>query len=131
MSFEDTIKETSARLEKSLDKLGQPVKPYLPALSRFLVVATFYEDSLRIMVQWSDQRSYLEEDRGFPKGISHMFLLLNVFAMLIFSSTLIAKKHVSTSVCVLAGVIVSQAIGYGLVFNMVSFGLRLFKNRTE
>ncbi|KAI8637072.1 SURF4 family-domain-containing protein [Parasitella parasitica] len=121
MSFEETIRETSARIEKTLDTLGQPVKPYLPALSRFLVVATFYEDSLRIMVQWSDQRSYLEGDRGFPRGISHLFLILNVFAMLIFSSTLIAKKHVSVSVYVLAGVIVSQAVCYGLVFNMVFF----------
>ncbi|GAN10764.1 ER to Golgi transport-related protein [Mucor ambiguus] len=121
MSFQDTVREASARLEKTLDTLGQPVKPYLPAISRFLVVATFYEDSLRILVQWSDQRSYLEGDRGFPRGISHMFLLLNVLAMSIFSSTLIAKKHVGTSVCVLAGVIVSQAIGYGLVFNFGFF----------
>ncbi|CEP11818.1 hypothetical protein [Parasitella parasitica] len=121
MSFEETIRETSARIEKSLDTFGHPVKPYLPALSRFLVVATFYEDSLRIIVQWSDQKGYLEGDRGFPRGISHLFLLLNVFAMLIFSSTLIAKKHVSTSVYVLSGVIASQALGYGLVFDMVFF----------
>lgn len=114
------LRDTSAQIEKTLDTYGQPVKPYLPALSRFLVVATFYEDSLRILFQWSDQRYFLERTRGFPWGISHIFLLLNVFAMLSFSSTLIAKKHVSLSVSVLAGVIVCQALGYGLVFDLVS-----------
>ncbi|KAI8987520.1 SURF4 family-domain-containing protein [Mycotypha africana] len=118
MSFEETVKTASARIENALDSLGQPIKPYLPALSRFLVVATFYEDALRIIVQWSDQTRYLEAGRGFPKGLSHIFLLSNIIAMLVFSSTLIAKRHVSISVYALAGVIVSQAIGYGLVFDM-------------
>lgn len=120
-SFEQSLKETSAQLEKTLDTVGQPIKPYLPALSRFLVVATFYEDSLRILLQWSDQRYFIENSRGFPKGLSHLFLILNVVAMVTFSSTLIAKKHVSLSVSVLAGVIVSQALGYGLVFDMVKW----------
>jgi hypothetical protein len=43
-----------------------------------------------------------------------------VVAMTVFSSTLIAKRHVSLSVSVLSGVIVFQAIAYGLVFSMVS-----------
>jgi hypothetical protein len=119
-SIEDFVRQTSAKVENILDIIGQPIKPYLPALSRFLVVATFYEDSLRIMLQWSDQRNFLESSRGFPVVISFLFLLANVVAMTVFSSTLIAKRHVSLSVSVLSGVIVFQAIAYGLVFSMVS-----------
>jgi hypothetical protein len=119
-SFEESIRQTSAKVEKVLDTVGQPIKPYLPALSRFLVVATFYEDALRIILQWSDQRQYLESSRGFPAVISFLFLIANVMAMLVFSSTLIAKRHVSLSVSVLAGVIVSQALAYGLLFEKVS-----------
>lgn len=118
--FEECIRQTSAKIENTLDIVGQPVKPYLPALSRFLVVVTFYEDALRIIVQWSDQRDFLESSRGFPVVFSFLFLIANVLAMVLFSSTLIAKRHVSVSVSVLLGVIVSQALGYGLVFNKVS-----------
>jgi hypothetical protein len=120
MSFEKQVRETSGFIEEKLDTLGQPIKPYLPAMGRFLVVATFYEDALRIIIQWFDQRYFLENDRGFPVVVSHLFLMFNVIAMLVFSSTMIAKRHVSLSVGVLVAVIVSQAIGYGLVFDSVS-----------
>lgn len=36
---------------------------YLPAIGRFLIVVTFLEDALRIVTQWSDQLSYLNEHR--------------------------------------------------------------------
>lgn len=118
LTLEENIRQTSAKLESTIDTSGQPIKPYLPALSRFLVVVTFYEDALRILLQWSDRRRFLEGDRGFSQFISRSFLLLNVVVMLTFSSSM--KKHVNVSVYTLSAVIVSQAIGYGLVFNLVS-----------
>ncbi|RCH88113.1 hypothetical protein CU098_009463 [Rhizopus stolonifer] len=124
MDVQQTIKQVSSRLEDAIDTVGQPVKPYLPALSRFLIVVTFYEDALRILCQWSSQHDFLAYTRGFPAGLSHLFLLLNVLAMIVFSSAIVAKRHVSISVYALAGVIVSQAIGYGLLFDMVF----LFRN---
>lgn len=30
------------------------------------------------MTQWSDQLYYLQKVRGFPWGLSHIFLLVNV-----------------------------------------------------
>ncbi|KAI7900372.1 SURF4 family-domain-containing protein [Cokeromyces recurvatus] len=121
MSFEQTIKQVSSQIEDVLDILGQPIKPYLPALSRFLVVVTFYEDAIRMIVQWTDQRQYLEYHRNFPPVISHLFLLFNIISMSTFSSTLIAKRHINLSVSVLISVIVFQALGYGLMFDMVFF----------
>jgi hypothetical protein len=32
----------------------------------------------RILTQWSDQLYYLQRHRGFPWGLSHLFLLINV-----------------------------------------------------
>jgi hypothetical protein len=77
-----TVKEQmetfSRKAEDVLDTIGQPLKPYIPVMSRFLIVATFLEDSLRILMQWSDQITFMEHTRGFPKGLSHIFLGLNV-----------------------------------------------------
>jgi hypothetical protein len=39
------------------------VNRYLPAVGRFLIVVTFLEDALRILTQWSDQLTYLQDYR--------------------------------------------------------------------
>ncbi|GAN02141.1 SURF4-domain-containing protein [Mucor ambiguus] len=103
------MKSTSERAEHALGLLGSPIKPHLPAVSRFLVVATFYEDAMRILYQWSDQILYLEKVRHFPGYTASIFLGFN------------AVRQVGPSVAVLAFVIISQAIAYGLVFDLMFF----------
>jgi ER-derived vesicles protein len=48
------------QIEDAIEIHSQPLKPYLPALGRFLIVVTFLEDSLRIITQWNDQLWYLQ-----------------------------------------------------------------------
>lgn len=36
---------------------------YLPAIGRFLIVVTFLEDAIRIIIQFSDQLLYLNKYR--------------------------------------------------------------------
>jgi hypothetical protein len=54
------------------------VKPYLPCISRFLIVATFYEDASRSVWQWEDQQFYLKYIRQIPSVVVNTFLVLNV-----------------------------------------------------
>lgn len=74
----EQMEDFSRKAEDILDRVGQPLKPHIPAMSRFLIVATFLEDSMRIIMQWSDQLTFMEQSRHFPKGLSHLFLGLNV-----------------------------------------------------
>ncbi|KAG0169697.1 hypothetical protein DFQ28_007047 [Apophysomyces sp. BC1034] len=113
----------SSKAEDIIDRVGQPLKPYMPVMARFLIVATFLEDPLRIMTQWSEQVRFMETVRHFPTGLSHIFLALNVIVMLAGSSLVIAKRHQDYAVYGLMGVVVAQALGYGLIFNL-SFFLR-------
>jgi hypothetical protein len=76
--IKEQVEEFSKQFEDVLDKVGQPLKPYIPAMSRLLIVATFLEDSMRIMMQWDDQLTFMEQSRHFPSGLSHLFLGLNV-----------------------------------------------------
>ncbi|KAF9158155.1 hypothetical protein DFQ27_002433 [Actinomortierella ambigua] len=119
----DSVKDYSSQIEDVIDKFGQPIKPYIPAIARFLIVVTFYEDALRIATQFSDQLYYIQRFRGFPWGLSHLFLLTNIFAMLIASTMIIARKYPEYAAAVLLGVVVFQALGYGLIFD-ASFFLR-------
>ncbi|WWC67974.1 uncharacterized protein I206_101893 [Kwoniella pini CBS 10737] len=117
------VQAYTSKIEDLIEAYTQPIRPYVPAMARFLIVVTFLEDALRILTQWSDQLWYLQKHRHFPWGLSHLFLLINVFAMLGGSLGVIGKKFPDYSVFCLLGVVVAQGLGYGLLFDL-SFFLR-------
>lgn len=121
--FVEQLRPYTTKVEDFLESISDPIKPYLPAIGRFLIVVTFLEDALRIITQWNDQLLYLRDYRGIPTGINHLFLLLNVLAMLACSVLVIIRKHSDQAVFGLMAVVVSQALGYGLIFD-VNFFLR-------
>ena len=50
-----------------------------------------------------------------------MFLAINVIAMLICSVMVILRKHSDKAVAGLLGVVITQALGYGLIFDLNFF----------
>ncbi|KIW06881.1 uncharacterized protein PV09_02557 [Verruconis gallopava] len=117
----DQIREQTSKIEDFFDTISEPIKPYLPAIGRFLIVVTFLEDALRIITQWSDQLLYLKEYRHIPWGITHLFLIANVITMCVCSTMIITRKHSEYAVFGLLGVVVTQALGYGLIFDLNFF----------
>jgi len=117
----DAIREQTNKIEDFFDTISEPIRPYLPAIGRFLIVVTFLEDALRIITQWSDQLLYLHDYRHIPRGITHVFLIFNVIMMTICSSMIIIRKHSDYGVIGLLAVVVTQALGYGLIFDLNFF----------
>ncbi|KAI1075708.1 SURF4-domain-containing protein [Whalleya microplaca] len=117
----DAIREQTSKIEDLLDSVSEPIKPYLPAIGRFLIVVTFLEDALRIMTQWNDQLVYLNAYRHIPNGLTHLFLIINVVTMIICSVMVIIRKHSDYAVAGLMAVVVTQALGYGLIFDLNFF----------
>ncbi|KAF2173248.1 hypothetical protein M409DRAFT_17192 [Zasmidium cellare ATCC 36951] len=117
----DAIREQTSKLEDLLDTYSDPIKPYLPAIGRFLIVVTFLEDALRILTQWGDQLEYLYQYRYMPWGLNHLFLIVNVVAMTASSILVIARKHSEWAVGGLISVVITQALGYGLIFDLNFF----------
>lgn len=124
-SLQEKFEVYSTKVEEFVDAYSGPVKPYVPAIGRFLMVATFYEDAIRIVSQWSDQVFYLWNYRHIPYFIVVLFLFVNVVVMIIASTMLIGRKRPDISTCVLIGVVISQGLFYGL-FTEGSFLLRSF-----
>ncbi|KAI8610027.1 SURF4 family-domain-containing protein [Chytriomyces sp. MP71] len=104
------------QVEEVLDRVGRPLKPYLPVLARFLLVVTFLEDSLRMLTQYGDQKFYLKKHRGFASWGADLFLVFNMAVMVSCSLLAIAKKHTLYAVAGLGSVVLAQGFGYGLVF---------------
>ncbi|KAI1659734.1 SURF4-domain-containing protein [Daldinia decipiens] len=117
----DAIREQTSKIEDVLDTISEPIKPYLPAIGRFLIVVTFLEDALRIITQWTDQLVYLNSYRHIPSGLTHLFLIVNVLTMIVCSTMVIVRKHSDYAVAGLMGVVVTQALGYGLIFDLNFF----------
>ena len=53
-----------------------------------------------------------------PSGITHLFLIVNVIAMATCSTLVIIRKHSEYAVGGLIGVVITQALGYGLIFDL-------------
>lgn len=56
-----------------------------------------------------------------PSGLTHLFLILNVIAMVTCSTLVIIRKHSEYAVGGLIGVVITQALGYGLIFDLNFF----------
>jgi uncharacterized membrane protein YphA (DoxX/SURF4 family) len=119
----EKLRAFAKQVEDNVEIYTQPLKPHLPAIGRFLIVVTFLEDALRIIMQWSDQVWYLGRHRGFPWKTPHIFLLINVIAMLVGSGAVVTKRHTEIAVAALLSVVIIQGFGYGLIFDL-SFFLR-------
>ncbi|CAG8604096.1 27403_t:CDS:2 [Racocetra persica] len=119
----DQVRQYTSKAEDILGTISSPLKPYIPAIARFLIVVTFLEDALRILFQWGDQLYYLERIRGIPWGVSHLFLAANIILMFAGSFLVVIRRYPEYAVGSLFAVVVSQSIGYGL-WNEVNFLLR-------
>lgn len=121
VSLMDRVKELSARAEDLIDVYTQSLKPLIPAFGRFLIVATFLEDALRILLQWHDQSTYLTMYRGMPSILTQLFLLTNVVLMTAASALVIMRRLPVVAVGALFFVVVLQGLGYGLVSDLNFF----------
>lgn len=120
-------KKVDRNLKKIEDLTDHPlvdyIRPYLPGLARFFIVATFYEDSFRITSQWSDQIFYLHKWKRYPYFFVVLFLIGVTISMLVGATMLILRKQTVYATMILCSCIVSQAFVYGL-FTGSSFVLR-------
>jgi uncharacterized membrane protein YphA (DoxX/SURF4 family) len=106
----------SKKIEDLIDQNCHFLKPYVPAIGRAFIVATFYEDSWRIITQWSEQVYYLHNYRHIWWWLTVMFLLLNVIAMLSCSTLLVLRKKAMYATVGLVTVTFLQGLFYGLMF---------------
>lgn len=76
MNLDVPVKNAAEELRQIVAKVGRSFRPYIPTITRFFIVATFYEDAFRMTSQWKHQRSYLTQH--VPDWLALLFLLLNI-----------------------------------------------------
>jgi uncharacterized membrane protein YphA (DoxX/SURF4 family) len=114
----------SKKVENLVDHPSlQQIKPYIPQIGRFLIVATFYEDAIRLISQWSDQAFYLWNYRHIPYFFVIVLLIFCIIVMLSGSTLIIMRKHQLYASGALIFILLLQGLMYGLFVNS-SFILR-------
>ncbi|KAI8060217.1 SURF4 family-domain-containing protein [Gongronella butleri] len=119
--LKQSMRSFSSSMEHGLDRIGRPLKPFISCIARFLIVATFLEDALRLSYQWEEQRTFMENRRGISPNFAQAFLLGNVVMMMLGSLMIIFRKRQGMGACMLMVVVISQAVGYGLIFDVAFF----------
>ncbi|KAJ8146248.1 hypothetical protein OY671_000711 [Metschnikowia pulcherrima] len=107
----------SRKFEDIFDTYFSPIKPYVPAIGRLFIVATFYEDAIRIFTQWSEQVYYLHVYRKIWNWLTVLFLAVNIVMMLIGSTCLVLRKKPTFATITLCCVVFFQGVFYGLMFD--------------
>ncbi|KAH0548172.1 hypothetical protein GP486_008107 [Trichoglossum hirsutum] len=100
----DAIREQTSKVEDWLDMISDPIRPYVAALP--LYPRTRARDIVL---------------RPLPSGLTHLFLIVNVIAMTVSSILVIARRYSEYAVAGLIGVVITQALGYGLIFDLNFF----------
>ncbi|ORX84612.1 surfeit 4 [Anaeromyces robustus] len=90
-------------------------KKWSPIIARTFLVATFIEDSFRLILQYDQQRRYMVNVRAYNSFITFLFLWFNIIGQLGGSILAILKKWTPYTVLCLSLTTISQTIAYGLV----------------
>lgn len=119
----ERVQNLSLKVEEHINRLANPIKPFLSHIGRFLLVVTFLEDAFRICVQYPEQFDYMRNFRRFPGPLAHLFLVFCVGAMVSGSVLGLARKKMILACGLLGSVVIIQSLGYGILFHF-SFMMR-------
>jgi len=83
-------------------------KNVLPTVARLCLIATFFEDGLRMYFQWNEQREYMDMSWGCGKFLATVFVLVNLLGQLGGCGMVMARFKVDIAVGLLFFIVVLQ-----------------------
>eukprot|EP00736_Rhodelphis_marinus_P011325 Rmarinus@m.2622 len=104
----EQLKEKLSDLEDRLSRYSS----LLPKVGRCLLVLTFMEDALRLLMQWEEQSLFLRQ-LYMPSFLVQGFLLSAMLVQTFGSFAVLARMHLIKACYSLIGFVVAQMIVYG------------------
>lgn len=109
------------RAEDIADQVLRHGKHILPHVGRLCLVSTFIEDGIRMWLQWSEQRDYMNSTWGCGYILASLFVVTNLLGQLGASSIVLLRRHVFIGCCVLLGIMTLQTVAYSVLWDVKFF----------
>ncbi|XP_076232275.1 surfeit locus protein 4 [Calliopsis andreniformis] len=116
--------EVISKAEEIADQVIRNGKHILPTLARLCLIATFLEDGLRMWLQWSEQREFMNTTWNCGTFLATTFVLVNLVGQLGGCVMVIGRWKVSIACGILFFIVVLQTLAYNILWD-VTF---LFRN---
>merc|ERR1711934_1345234 len=110
--------EILSKAEDIADKVTRHSKHVLPHIARFCLVSTFFEDVVRMWVQWSEQREYMDISWGCGWFIATMFVVINLIGQLGAVAMVLTRFKVEIACGILFFIVVLQTIAYSILWDL-------------
>ncbi|EDX12834.1 GD20359 [Drosophila simulans] len=117
--------EYIAKTEDVAEQVIKRGKNVLPTVARLCLIATFFEDGLRMYFQWNEQREYMDMSWGCGKFLATVFVLVNLLGQLGGCGMVMARFKVDIAVGLLFFIVVLQTVAYSILWDF-QFLLRNF-----
>ena len=85
-------------------------KHVLPHVARFCLISTFFEDGIRMYMQWNEQRDYMNASWGCGYFLATLFVLINLIGQLVGCVMVLSRQKVPIACGLLFGIIALQVI---------------------
>ncbi|XP_014259621.1 surfeit locus protein 4 homolog [Cimex lectularius] len=115
--------EFISKAEDFAEEVYKRTRVFIPTIARMCLISTFFEDGVRMWVQWSEQREYMDQSWGCGKFLANMFVFVNLFGQLGGCAMVLVQKKVSYACGVLFFIVVLQTLAYSILWD-VHFLLR-------
>lgn len=96
-------------------------KGVLPTIARMCLISTFLEDGIRMWVQWSEQREYMDMSWGCGKFLATMFVLVNLVGQLGGCVMVLIQRKVTIAVGVLFFIVILQVRLKSVFWTFINF----------
>ena len=102
-------------------KVTRNSKHILPHLARFCLVSTFFEDGVRMWVQWSEQREYMDISWGCGWFLATMFVVINLIGQLGAVAMVLTRYKVDIACGMLFFIVVLQVRTISKILSLFCF----------
>merc|ERR1712166_547069 len=108
----------SAVMERMNPIRVKKLQAYISKTARIMLTATFLEDAVRILTEFTPQLNFLVSSRGLPSALSYFVLIFSVLTQISGSVMIVAQFKTSLAVARLIVVLLMQTVAYGYIFDL-------------
>ncbi|BFF90050.1 surfeit locus protein 4 homolog [Drosophila madeirensis] len=102
------------RAEDLGDEVVRRSRLVLPTVARLCLVATFFEDALRMWCQWGDQIYFLQLHLNFSWGVAFLSCQVNLLGQLVGCGLVLFRVWTNVAVTLLVGLVLFQLHVYSV-----------------